>query len=197
MSATQTSRFPTKADVEKDVLSKIEQHTKQGSLIHLWEECNEDIRVMSNVIGVNPAKFLKVCTDNGIKIGDKIEKPTPPQRSGGTNTKEEWIEDRLGVDLTDIDGYQGEDHHYIYVLKGTKTSTDEWYYIGQTTRLSNRIATHIKDGCGPSYVSMDVTDIIELNTIDNYDKEDMRNAERSKAYEIAIEKNTTKVCGGR
>lgn len=76
--------------------------------------------------------------------------------------------------------------YYVYSLKLDKDSDTSWY-IGQTENLTQRIYSHIN--------SKNVTNIERVEGVDS--REDARERERELSYEIAIEKKTTKIYGGR
>lgn len=78
---------------------------------------------------------------------------------------------------------QHADGHYVYCLE----LDDESFYVGETSQLSTRIATHVRE--------KDVQDIERVELAN--DKNEALERERELSYEMAIEKQTTNIFGGR
>lgn len=72
---------------------------------------------------------------------------------------------------------------FVYCLKLSGGT----FYVGETKHLSNRIGTHARD--------KQIDRIQHVETVP--DKETARDREQTLSFEIAIEKNTTDIDGGR
>lgn len=73
--------------------------------------------------------------------------------------------------------------HYVYCFE----FGDENWYVGETKNLRDRFATHRRD--------KDITNIELLEEVS--DKTEALERERELSYEMAIEKGTTDIYGGR
>jgi GIY-YIG catalytic domain. len=74
--------------------------------------------------------------------------------------------------------------HYVYCLSVDEGSR---WYVGETANLYDRFCTHLR--------TRDVTNIEFVKPAS--DKEHSRERERELSYQVAIDKNTTEVYGGR
>ncbi|AGC34405.1 GIY-YIG endonuclease [Haloarcula virus HVTV-2] len=112
------------------------------------------------------------------------------------------------------DSYDFSTSGYVYVLV-LKRSTDDttWFYVGETTQLEKRLRVH--SNCASEMtvsVQKDGDSFLEriyLNEDDRFDVVGLydlvpveggvnqrKDAERKRAYEIAIEHETTNILGG-
>lgn len=79
---------------------------------------------------------------------------------------------------------QQEDGHYVYCLR---LNGENSFYVGETSQLSTRISTHLRE-----------KDVRELERVElTSDKDEALERERELSYEVAIEKGTTNIYGGR
>jgi len=81
---------------------------------------------------------------------------------------------------------QNPDSHYIYCFSFDRDGSECWY-VGETQNLEERIKTHSRQ--------KDVQSIELVECTDN--RKEARERERELSYEVAIEKNSTKIYGGR
>jgi predicted GIY-YIG superfamily endonuclease len=81
--------------------------------------------------------------------------------------------------------------HHVYVLK-LNDSGEIWYYVGESTQVAQRIATHISGSEQCKY--MDVVEIVEVETVKH---EKAMEREREKYIEVIRKKDTNNVLGGR
>lgn len=79
-----------------------------------------------------------------------------------------------------------EHDHYVYCLTLPSSHEYDWY-VGETTQLEQRISTHIRE--------KGVTNIERLENVP--DKETALDREQEMFLEVAIDKESTKLCGGR
>lgn len=96
---------------------------------------------------------------------------------------------------------------YVYVLKLYTEQDDEFYYVGQTTRLVNRLKAHGSKNGDIDFKPPDVefinTEIMDIESFTKFlegDKEFMKkvkNREREKSFEVARIYKTNNVLGGR
>lgn len=107
---------------------------------------------------------------------------------------------------------------YVYVLEMERlTDESTWYYVGETKNLRNRILSHfstsvrmsryevaIENGYQVytnSHEQMMIRSLHEVEKIvlpDEVDQDEyVKNRERRKSYEVAIEEDTTHVIGGK
>ena len=77
-----------------------------------------------------------------------------------------------------------ESPHYVYCF--SFDGGDRWY-VGETANLVNRISTHIRE--------RGITNIERVETVEN--REQGLERERELSYEIAIDKGSTEIYGGR
>lgn len=75
---------------------------------------------------------------------------------------------------------------YVYGIR-LERDGETWWYVGQTSDLQSRISTHKSD-----------KNVLNIEYIEGFDtREGAKEREREMAYEIAIERETTNVLGGR
>lgn len=160
-------------------------------------------------------RFERWRDSNGSSVGTVDDHSTEgtPLGAQGENFREFMM---------DVDGFEPGANAYVYAIV-LKRQADEtyWYYVGETTDgengLKSRFETHLK--CGMSkpvrYNGLEVIDgalpeavdhsyvVIGVDRAEPVSPEqeyllDARDAERERqmAYEIAIEKETTRVLGG-
>lgn len=124
--------------------------------------------------------------------------------------------------LCSTDGYDSEADGYVYVLKCEfQLYNDIYYYIGCVTKgdLESRISGHVTERYFEAPVRYedvmllgDIRDysdeyvILDVIDVDSYCKGDKEysvfkktilNKEREKSYQVAIDKNTTNIIGGK
>lgn len=74
-------------------------------------------------------------------------------------------------------------NHYVYCLE----LNDSAWYVGETENIKNRFSSHKRE--------KNVTNIELIEEVP--DRETALERERELSYEMAIEKNTTEIYGGR
>lgn len=124
--------------------------------------------------------------------------------------------------LYDIQSYESEADGYIYVLKCEfQLYNSIYYYIGCVTKgdLVSRISDHVTERyfeapvrCEGVTVLGDIRDypdnyvVLDVIDVDSYYKDSkeytifkkmLLNKEREKSYQVAIDKDTTNVIGGK
>lgn len=76
--------------------------------------------------------------------------------------------------------------YYVYAFKFTRDG-DVCWYVGQTENLYQRSCTHLNDKT--------ISNIEHVEGVNS--RAEARERERELSYEMAIEKNTTSIYGGR
>lgn len=79
-----------------------------------------------------------------------------------------------------------DESHFVYCFKYEKNG-EQWWYVGETGHLTNRILTHTNE--------KDVIGIEILESVEDVDAG--RERERELSYQVAIDKETTNIGGGR
>jgi len=96
--------------------------------------------------------------------------------------------DRLSVMKSVIRSFENESSspHYVYCLEIEKNGEQCWY-VGESANLYDRITTHIRK-----------KNILNIQRVEELpSRQDALEREREMSYEIAIQKNTTNIYGGR
>lgn len=100
----------------------------------------------------------------------------------GETSKEDIIE-RMEQLIDNTDDGRG---FYVYVIKLLRDN-ELWWYVGQTINPIQRLKTHLQN--------KNVVGVDRLIGVSNRDA--AKEKERKLAYEVAIEKNSTNILGGR
>lgn len=108
--------------------------------------------------------------------------------------------------LDSFDEYKSSTDAYIYSLKAWDYESDIWFYIGMSTEgscIRSRLEGHFKNNIHSTACRIPDIDKLKVDDIFRYDVSDkdsnnfLRQKEREKSFEKAIEENTTNILGGR
>lgn len=113
---------------------------------------------------------------------------------------DEVVEDIFGVDPS-LNSVEGE---HVYVLELEDDLGRDWYYVGASGVVFNRIVSHTQGIRTPYWSDRDVrvvgVECIEHVTEDSKRHQltrEARRREHEKYIEVVREKNTTRVIGGK
>lgn len=123
----------------------------------------------------------------------------------GVGTRWEVVQDSNNKSLREyILQEKPTGEHFVYVLQFRGVDSGErWWYVGYSKQPEERISEHINSTGRAEYQSStfskpETLEFERIHSIRGYvDYGDARDRERSRAYEIAIEQDSTNILGGQ
>jgi hypothetical protein len=110
-----------------------------------------------------------------------------------------------GLDIPRLD--LSADYH-IYVLRVQRHDGQRFFYVGMSEAVLSRLKSHARyggqnmrvpttNGAISKDTDFEIQEVVEVEGLHDTTAAEARERERRKAYELAIDHNTTNVIGGR
>jgi len=164
-----------------------------------------DRSIYNNFSGVEEAESFSFGNrDYKCSICNKVFEERASWKAHKSNCSEEIYSEKLEAEKF-LSDFNTDSKFITYILKIRRFDGDEFYYVGTTKNPIQRMIHHMRredislpkaDEFGYSKdVEFDIISVLEVHNFKT--KEEAMEKERVRALEIAIEKETTNVVGGR